>query len=124
MNFEQFIERLLSLSICNSVHEKLSKIQFESQFRAPELDMLNWISLANVLRSLDDEQLGTLLLELSSPFNEGEKSEIKRALTGHRAKIKKMIASTKVSDQDKIIAAQWLASTESAHAKFESLIED
>jgi hypothetical protein len=125
MNFEQFIERLLSLSILDSVHERLSKIEFEAQFRAPELDMLNWIALANVLRSLNDEQLGALLLELGTgPFNKDEKYEIQRALTGHRAQIRKMIASTKVSDQDKNIAAQWLANTESAYAKLTSLSED
>lgn len=125
MNFEQCIERLLSLSLTTPIHEKLSKIEFEAQFRAPELDMFNWIALANVLRSLDDEQLGALLLELGKGnFNGNEKTEIGRSLIRNHTEIKRMIASTKVSDQDKIIAAQWLASNESAYAKLASLSED
>jgi len=101
------------------IHEQLYRIEMKSMFRAPELEHLTWIELAQFIKTLHIDQLA-LLLSIQSKaiyFHDGEKEELQRALLKHKTNIHKLIESDKTTEADKAGLAIWLENTRSAVEK-------
>lgn len=120
MNLERLLENLIPV-IDDATAKRLESIEEKNQFRAPELEDITWVEVASVIQDLPINQIALILKNLSCGivFSEDEQYEIKRSLSKNVSNIDKMIASEKVTDNDRKIARAWKEHNSSAFEKLE-----
>ncbi|TVX92239.1 hypothetical protein [Paenibacillus agilis] len=119
-NFDRTLELIMTtLPENKGIQEQLEKLEMKSQFRAPEMEGLNWFELAHSLKMLQVEELALVLATQADAihFTKEEKKEIEVGLLKNRTMHYKIIGSSKTSDQDKTKSKEYLTHCKSAIMK-------